>query len=458
MTFPHKLRDALAFAISGYIWAFWWVLPTKAQAQAQPEAPIATAQPATETVTGETAVLLALEVMLQAGDFEGALALLRATPALANRPDGLRLQAQILIALGRNDEALSVLEGVLAKNARDGLARFQIGEAHFQAKRPRAAETAYRLALASDLDSARSGLARQRLASLAARTGWQGTLTALIAPDSNLNSATTDRNIEIFGLPFELSEDARATGGVTAALQGTLGRAFPLSRELYFSGQLTGLVSDAPGRAFDEGFSQIRLGPEFRLPQEGRLAAQFTHSRRWFGGSLFEVSNGTRLEASLPLGPKTRFEMTARAEYSDNQINPFRSGDVFVLDLGRTYFKSASRLNRYGLTLIRKDAESETEAFDNATLSVGYLFPAPWTSSVYVEGYVSGRWFDAASFAFGVRREDSEMGLSARFTKRDLSFKGWSPFMTVSVSEARSTLVIAEYSRQRVEFGLTQTY
>lgn len=458
MTLPRKFRGDLAFAIGACFWFCWSALPAQTQAQALPEPGPSTNQAATETVSGDTAVLVALEVMLQAGDFEGALALVRATPALANRPDGLRLQAQILITLGRTDEALAVLEGVLAKVPKDGLARFQIGEAHFQAKRPRAAETAYRLALASDLDPARSGLARQRLAALAARTGWQGTLTALIAPDSNLNSATTTRNIEIFGLPFELNEDARAKGGVTSALQGTLGRAIPLNRTFYLSGQFTGLISDAPGRVFDEAYSQIRIGPEFRLPQEGRLAAQFTHSRRWFGGSLFEVSNGTRLEASLPLGPKTRFEMTARAETADNQINAFRSGDVFVLDLGRTYFQSASKLNRLGLTLVRKDAESETEAFDNATLSVGYLFPAPWTSSVYLEGYVSGRWFDAASFAFGVRREDSEMGVSARFTKRDLNFKGWSPFMTVSLSEARSTLPIAEFSRQRVEFGLTQTY
>jgi outer membrane protein len=412
----------------------------------------------TEVITGEAAILLALEVMLQAGDQEGALTLLRATPTLHERPDGQRLQAQLLLALGRSDEALSVLERLLAKTPKDGLARFQVGEAHYQARRQRPAELAYRLALASDLDSARSSLARQRLKTLSAQRGWQGSLSILIAPDSNLNSATQSRSVEIFGLPFELDANARSRSGVSSAVQGQIGRSFHLSGPLHLSGQVAALVGDAPGRSFDDAWAQVRLGPELRLPQEGRFSAQFTHASRWFGGDLFEVSNGVRLDASLALDTTARFDVTARAESVDNKINLFRSGELYVLDVGRTKFGTASTLSRWGITLVRRDAQAPSEAFDSATIAIGYLLPAPWATSLYLEPYASGRWFDGASFAFGVRRQDLETGIAARLTKRSLVVKGWSPFVAATLSSSQSNLEIARFSRQRVEFGFTQTY
>jgi outer membrane protein len=396
--------------------------------------------------------------MLQAGDMAGALAMLQASPQLSSRPDGLKLQAQLLLALKKPDQALLVLETILGQNPNDALARYQVGEAHFMSKRDKPAEIAYRLSLAGSLDAGRQGLARQRLKSLAQQARWQGSVSVSLAPDSNLNSATRDRSIEIFGLPFELDQNARARGGVSASLQTQISRSLPILGRLRLAGGGAASSTVTPSRDLDDTWLQARLGPELRFENEGRLSVQWVETSRWLGGGIYETTRGVRSEVSFGQGPLIRWDMSLRADDAESKVNPNRSGQVVIADIGRTRYLNSSKLWRFGATYATRDALSKVEAFNAVTINAGLLRPALFQTSLYLETYLSQRDFDAASFAFGKRRQDLEGGISARLTRRGLMWRGWSPYISATLSSARSTLVTGKFDRQRVEFGFTQTY
>lgn len=109
---------------------------------------------------------LSLAHALETGEHDLALSLLESRPDVSATPDGVRLRAALLARLGRTDEALALLEGWMAGNGSDALARFQVGEIHFAAHRLATARLSYRLALAGSLDATRTQIVHDRLAAI----------------------------------------------------------------------------------------------------------------------------------------------------------------------------------------------------------------------------------------------------------------------------------------------------
>jgi len=155
---------------------------------------------------------------LRTQDHAAALSLIEARPDVAATAAGVRLRAELLVKLGRSSEAIALLEAHLTQDDKDALARYQLGEIHFAARRDRAAILAYRLALSGRLDPQRRAIAAARLTAIEARRDLTLSFSASIAPDSNINGATDATSVSLYGLPFTLSDDARRQSGVAASL------------------------------------------------------------------------------------------------------------------------------------------------------------------------------------------------------------------------------------------------
>ena len=52
------------------------------------------------------------------------------------------------------------------------------------------------------------------LAAISSRKRLSTSVALAVATDTNVNAATNEESVEIFGLPFQLNEDARASSGV----------------------------------------------------------------------------------------------------------------------------------------------------------------------------------------------------------------------------------------------------
>jgi hypothetical protein len=61
-------------------------------------------------LTGDQAFGMALQLLIRAKDYQKAYDLLMSRPYLLERPEGARLQAELLFRLGKIDAALAVIE------------------------------------------------------------------------------------------------------------------------------------------------------------------------------------------------------------------------------------------------------------------------------------------------------------------------------------------------------------
>ncbi|MFZ0267619.1 surface lipoprotein assembly modifier [Caulobacter sp.] len=429
-----------------------------AQARQAADAPSRPSDPV-QTLTGDQAFAAALQLYIRSGEHQQALDLIDSRPDLAARADAVRLRAQLLAMLGRESEALALLEAHLTRDAGDALARFQLAELHFAARRDISAALAYRLALAGKLDPVRARVADVRLVEIQQRRRWRFWAGASIAPDSNLNGATSATRVELFGLPFELDDNARRRSGVSLSAQGGVERRFRLDERLAVRTALVGSFTNAPGAQFDDAFASLRAGPEWTLSPRAQVTLQGTANWRWYGGALYETSAGLRAEGELSTRKNNvRWLGGARADAVDGRFGDGHDGGLYGLDLARTRYLGPTSLWRLSGAANLRDARSSLESYSQYQLAAGRLYPLPFATLAYVEPYVTRRRFDGVSAAFGARRVDTEYGVSARLSKRDWIWRGAYPFVSLSAMRNDSSLTLNSFTRRRVEFGLTREF
>jgi len=399
-----------------------------------------------------------LTAALRAGDLRTALALLEARPDIAGLAAGVRLRAELLARLERSSEALGLLEGHLTQDSNDAVARFQVAEIHFVARRDSSASLAYRLALAGRLDPLRRQLIQERLAAIDARRRLRLSFSVAMAPDSNINGATSASTIDLYGLPFVLSDDARRRSGVAASLGMSVERRQPLlERYALVAGAAVSLL-DAPNRTFDQSQIGLFAGPEMRVGRHGRVALAATYRDIDFGGEDLETWWGLQLTGQGYADAQTRWDGAIRLDRIDNRRAAESSGLAYGAQVNRTRYLGPAELWRASLVFNTHDLAASEAGYREGYLAVGRLFPLPFATLAYVEPYGRMRNFTEHSSAFGVRREDREFGINLRISKRDWTFRNAFPYVQAILSRSSSNVALGRYSRQRIEFGLTREF
>lgn len=415
-------------------------------------------RPAPEVFSGDRGFSNALVDALRGGDFAMALTVLESRPDIAGTSAGVRLHAELLARLDRASEAIALLEGHLARDDNDALARFQVGEIHFAARRDRSATLAYRLALSGQLDPVRRQLTEARLAAIEARRDLRFSISVAVAPDSNINSATNASTIDLYGLPFELSDEARRRSGVGMSVQTSVERRLTLSeRYAIIAGGSLALL-DASNRTFDQRQTGLLIGPEIQLARHARISVAATYRDIGFGGSSLETWRGVQIGGQTYADSRTRWDGSAHFDRISSARSAESSGRTYGAQVIRTRFLGPSALWRASLALDAHALAGPEAGYREGYASAGRLFALPFSSLVYVESYGRERTFDRPSSLFGVRRADREFGVTVRVSKRDWVFRNAFPYVQASAAHSRSNVTLGSYTRQRVEFGLTRDF
>ena len=181
-------------------------------------APSALAQ-STDTVAPTAWDSTARDLMKQ-GRLAEAATILDARLARAPRD----VQARFLkgmIALAGNDhrEAIRAFRAILIDQPGAARVRLELARAFFLAKDYRNSFTHFQFALASNPPEVVKSHIRQYLGAIREAKSLSYTASFAVAPDTNLNAGSSAREVSLFGLPFDLSEDARRRSGVGVAIE-----------------------------------------------------------------------------------------------------------------------------------------------------------------------------------------------------------------------------------------------
>lgn len=430
-----------------------------AQPAAAAEPPAQSCDGAVDCVTATPEQMFAFADKLYTdGDKAGAAEILEALTQ--DKHPELRAEARFRLAVVREsigdlDGAAAALRDLLAEQPEANRARLELArilERMGDSERARAEfEQARAIGLPPEVE-----VNVRRYSSRLAQARNRGlTLELTAGPDSNINRATTSAFIDTIIAPFELSEDARRIGGF-----GTTGVARFHSRNDL--GPVT-LLSRANGRAdlYDKSrFNDVQLsadlGPIFPL---GKLSLRPSAivERRWYGGDLYAKGLGGDISLLAPLSGQSQAEFRISRVKQDIVFNRGQDGWRTSFDVSFTRVLGPRTTGQIALRHGRIDARFRPESLRLWGVSLLLAYQADWVTLFGEAGFAAARG-RAPLFLFGERRHDQRWDLNAGVIFIKAKLGGFHPVVRVTHTSSSADIVLWDYHRTRLDFGLTRTF
>ena len=385
--------------------------------------------------------------LIDAGRYDDALALLRRLEADgAGGPERDFLDGMLALARKGFSRAEAMFRKVLAGDPSLVRVRLELARTLFLEKKDEEADYHFKLAIAARPEPAVvANVARYREA-IRARRAWRFNINLGIAPDSNINSATNTERVEILGLPFQLSPDARARSGTGFIAGGDASVRLWRDAKMPFYIRAYGRMVRYPDHDFDDYYFGGEGGPEFRL-SGGRLRIAATGLWRWYGGKLLVSSIGGRLNFDKVVGGKLGLEAGLAA-----RRNAYcRRDDVDSWDIeGSVALNRALGKSTLGFayaSVQRSIANDPGQSNWQGRIGLGIMKEIGWGLRPQISVEVGRQVNDAPLVLFGGTRRDWRLQASASIYKRDWNIAGFAPSLKLSWTRNISTLAINDQRR-----------
>ena len=231
-------------------------------------------------------------------DAERVLAL-----ALQQNPEDLEaifLRGLIAVARQNFDAAVEDFRRILAVEPARERVRLELARAFFLQGDYENAERNFRFARAGDLPESARANVDQYVAAITRLKRWSYNFSLGLADDTNVNGATNLHTVYLYGLPFTLSDDARQTSGIGAAIDIS-GEFSPLlsGSSKFLAGGLIHRLQFGQTR-FDDMTVSLYAGPQFFWGR-WRFDTLATGFGRWYGEAPYSGGAGGRASAGYAL-------------------------------------------------------------------------------------------------------------------------------------------------------------
>lgn len=425
-------------------------LAVSVPAFAQAETGIAAPQQITET---EAAALL-----VEAGQLEDAKRVL--AHVLETNPNDNEvhfLRAMIAVAEKRYDDAIGDFRDILAAEPNRERVRLELARAFFLAADYENAERNFRFARAGDLSPEVKANIDQYLAAILRLKHWSYDVGLALAQDTNVNGATNVHRVDIYGLPFTLSDDARQKSGAGIAID-VGGEWSPLLSD-NVKAKLGGHVHrlEYGGSAFDDMTISTYAGPQFLLPR-WQIDTLITGFRRWYGNMPYNQGIGGRAAAAFALLSDVQLGSAFDVQAVSYRVIPGQDGTVVSGSLDATYTISPSSLVRLLGGVGFQSARLRALASGTRWIALDFYQDLPWGFSANIEPAFSWTRYDAPIPAFGVTRDDHLWAARLDLLNRRIEYRGFAPRLSFIYTSQSSTISLYRYSRLQVQLGLTRQF
>lgn len=409
------------------------------------------------TLTGAQ-VLEVARSLFAARRFEEARGALKALEASGElREERIFLEGLIALETGDHDGAIRRFRQLLQENPNLVRVRLELARALYLKGDDAAADYHFRQAQAGKVPPAvLANISRFRHA-IDQRRRWSASFEIGLAPDTNVNAATDDETVDIFGLPFTLDKQARESSGVGITAGGTLALRNRFRPDAAILTRVAARHTDYDGSDFDDTAVSLDMGPSLDTPSV-RLRPAILGTLRWFGHDLYlrSIGGGLGLEslAARRTGWRTFFDVR-RNSYPGN---PELTGTAVSLAAELLHPLGPASYAFTSLSLARENARAEPYANVSARLGAGY--GRDFSGGLTVIGFVEagGAWHDEPFAAFGKTRKDQRWRASLNVARRDWQLAGFSPVLRYSFVRNDSNIPVYDYTRHRVEIVISRLF
>ncbi len=456
---------ALMMAVSGPVNAETSDLPVATELAAQPDVASASNTPPYRVKLTAPQLLAHVEQLIADHDFTAAAPLVE---ALGQAP-GFELQQRFLrgyIAVETGDlkGAEVAFRAILRDHPKQTRVRLELARLMVLQGKEGSADYHFRLAqqdpdvpedIAKTIRSTRSILRDSR--------NWRLNFDVGLAPDTNINSATSAETVNInfgpFQLPLTLDQSARQKSGIGQTGGISSGIRVKATNKIALLIDGDGRFVNYEGKFADDIQIQLSAGPEFRLGETSSVSVQALGEQRWFGGKRASRDFGARIGFQKVLNAGQRIGVSLDARQTNSGFSDSYSGRIIGGNLtyehviGRSFIASASVFGRLD--------DLESKAFSNKAfgLSAGLGGELPLGINAGLNASISRAIFDAPQQIYSdENREDLRLYGRAYLGMRALRLAGFSPSVEYVYSQVDSNYTLYESDRHRFNFKLSRYF
>jgi hypothetical protein len=395
----------------------------------------------------------------------------QATPLLAalRLAPGFEIQTRFLAGLiasktGDQQAAVEHFKAILADDPNQTRVRLELGRALLALGKPASADRQFGIAAQDvELPQEIARTIRTVRDTIRGSRAWRLDVNLGIAPDSNINNATSAQSITILlgdtAIPLELNEEAQSRSGTGQVGSLSAGLRLPLSPDVSAIAELDGAGTNYTGSDFDDYIVQAAAGAEYRLSESMNVSLQTVAAQRWFGGEAATRQVGVRLGGQKAVGPRARFGVQADARRTSALFDPSYSG--WQAGVYGTYERAVSRTLVASLgPFVRRDHLRE-KAFSNTEIGGNFGIGGELRHGINFGTSIglSRAVYDAPLPIFDAEpRADTRFTARATLGNRKLRVLGLSPQLVWTYTKIDSSLRFYETSRSRLEFTLARFF
>lgn len=364
-----------------------------------------------------------------------------------------------MLSMAQQDygDAIAIFRTILIDHPEAVRVRLELARAFFLDGDYQNADRQFRAVRAGELPPAVLANVDALLFQIRQAKEWSYSMSIALAPDTNINGATAERDIELFGLPFSLSDDARKKSGIGASMDGALEFSPHIAPNARWRMGSAVQRREYAGSAFDDMVVSLHTGPRVVLPHWD-LSLLATGMRRSYGGKQYSQALGGRVEATWHPGGRSVFSASLGVVDVDYALTDERDG--LVLTAGLAGFRQIDAVSGVSarLGINRQDAEMPGYANWSGALSLGYRRELPAGSSVAIEPAISFARYDGVLSAFDRARSDRIYSASLAVLNRHIVLDRFTPRVAYSFTRMDSNIGLFDFNRHRIELGLTTEF
>jgi hypothetical protein len=410
-------------------------------------------------------LLAAADRLVAQGQYAQARPLLQ---ALELAP-GYKLQTRFLLGYiasktGDLEGAAERYRAILADDPRQTRVRLELGRVLLQQGRTASADRQFSLAAQdTELPQEIARTIRTVRDTIRSSRTWRLDVNLGIAPDTNINNATSAQSVTILlgdtEIPVDLNEEAKARSGVGIVGQLSAGLRLPVSQRVSAIGEFDAIGTEYKRSAFDDYVVQGAAGAEYRFSPATSVSLQAVGAHRWFGGDAVSRQLGARLGGQTVANAKDRFgfqlDVRRTRALFDREYDGWQSGlyGTYERAVMPTIVASVGPFVRRDA--LRGEPFSNTEAGGNVGIGGELRYGVNFGASLGVSRAV----YDAPIELFDPDpRRDWRVTARATLGYRKVRVLGFSPQLVFNYTRINSSLRFYDTSRGRFEFTLARFF
>ena len=427
-------------------------------ATGMPTTAVSQEAPRRSELSAET-LIEAARAALAKGELEDAEFLLQGVkPGEGNMDDLDFLYGSIAMAREDWQTAIARFRAMLIRDPTLPRVRLDLALAYFRTGEDSSATYHFRQVLGDkDLPPVVRARTLAFLDTIRRRKTWSVSTAVALAPDSNINAATSSRQVNLFGFPAQLSEDARQTSGVGLNARISGGYEARISPDLRFRTGASLSTRTYQKSEFNDRTLTLRAGPRF-LFEKFDLRPELTARARRLGGEIYSRAAGVALSGNWQVAPAWRLSAAVGGE---------RVSYETFLGEGNMYSTQVGLAHAFGrATLLRADGVFRREAVDSEAYSWRDFIVGASATRELPRGFVATvestyrlRRYDSPIAAFGPEaRRDRTLAGQVKVSNRHIELFGFMPELTVKHERRSSNISLYDYRRNVVEVGVVRAF